>query len=415
MIVLARGACGSTICSMRRAIGQFLLLALGLSLQHCHGRPLDSPRVQVTSAVHELPTAPGVPRSVGSADPSPEPSPPVAPERPWLQLCGDSTADVPWLAAKTELVSGVPVTVLGHHEDAVAAVAFIDSTTVVSVGGDSVVHVWSICRPSEAQSYSLSSEGTALAVRGDGLVAVGTTRGDVFSLRAGVEKPKLFARVGKGIKTVSFSLDGKHLAVGGFSESVQIFDASSRRHLRTMGRGYGLVYSVAWARPGNVLAIGGHDGTVGLFELDERGPVRETKLGVPEATAWTPSVVFDCESRHLFAARNTFEDNDDVVQVWDVASRQLQQEWVVPTGITEAIAATCGGLVATGGWDAVSVRNRDGKVVAILQDAEETIRALAFSPDGNYLVSGSGRGKLHGRPGDDNTVRLYWVGDLAQR
>jgi WD40 repeat protein len=71
-----------------------------------------------------------------------------------------------------------------------------------------------------------------------------------------------------GVKSVSFSPDGRFLASGGADGVVRMWDIESGREVRRMEHG-DWVQSVSFSPDGRFLASGGRDGVVRVWEVEE--------------------------------------------------------------------------------------------------------------------------------------------------
>jgi WD40 repeat protein len=237
------------------------------------------------------------------------------------------------------------------------------------------------------------------------------------------------------IRSAAFSPDGSLLAVGygRFTGMLQeprpgqavLWDArSGGRKLAIPGQVDG-VCSVTFSPDGKTLAVTEYPGVVRLWDV-EGGRERLTI----KAPAWTPgSVAFSPDGRLLATGLWTGTKDgvsppgNDVV-VWDVATGKSA---LTLKGHTEGVHVVAfspnGRLIASGGWDGV-VKVWDasrGLIRATLEfpalhkrlgPAEPVVPvvAVAFSPDGRILVTSAGVLLARGRPEGVGEVTIWSAG-----
>jgi WD40 repeat protein len=82
------------------------------------------------------------------------------------------------------------------------------------------------------------------------------------------------------IAALAWSQDGRHIAVGGASPEVTIYDAESGKRIATCKGHRAGIYAVAFSPDGETLATGGFDGEVRLYHVTS-GELAKEFIPVP--------------------------------------------------------------------------------------------------------------------------------------
>jgi eukaryotic-like serine/threonine-protein kinase len=333
-----------------------------------------------------------------------------------------------------------------HNRGTGYVVVFSPDGRRLAAGSDGAVNVWDwqkeqllLTLPGHAR------KGISVAFSPDGRrLASGSWSGDVMIWDA--ETGQLLHTLSEhraSVSALAFSPDGRRLVSASFDRSLIVWDATTGQRLRHIEGHVGLVLGVAFSSPdGSRLASAGEDKTVRVWEaetsrevLDLRGHT-EWSLGVAvsldgprlasaggdgRVRVWDATPLWGDEGQEAFTLSQEAGEVWTVavdpdgrrlasaglgantpVKVWDVSSRRVTFEFRGHVGGAVFCVAwhPDGHRIASSGWDAeqklfvVKVWDaRTGEPGPPLPAGTETY-AVAFSPDGVHLVTGSANGSV---------------------
>ena len=315
-----------------------------------------------------------------------------------------------------EVSTGKNLTALQRHPRVVNAVVFSpDGLTLASTW--SGAEVWEVATgkrittlgelPNFAFSLAYSPDGTKLVTGSYNLKSTEHTV-KLWTVSTGKNLATLHGHAGF-VTTVAYSRDGKILASGSEDKTVKVWAVETGKNLATL-QGHGeSINSVAISPDGTKLASGSDDRTIRLWELptgralhtlskeslnklqidDEVGTKTERFMSRVKSVAFSPD--------GLILA--TLDEDiggslcGDAVKLWDVGTGQFLTALTDGTDFAGfAVAFSPDGTkLVSGSWaDTVELWEvSTQKHIATFPGHTGNVCAVAFSPDGTKLASGS--------------------------
>jgi WD40 repeat protein len=202
---------------------------------------------------------------------------------------------------------------------------------------------------------------------------------------------------GVTVGAVAFSSNSKILATGSANATIKLWNVADGMYLRTLEGLSSFVYSVAFSPDDQIVAAGSFD-HVGMWRVSD-GMLFQNLEG---HTSHVYSVAFSSDRRLLASA-----SSDDTVKVWQVSDGKQLLNLKADGFDSVAFSRDDTKLAATGNvvylW-----RARDGAPLYELKGHTDTVGSVAFSTDGQTLVSVSNDIEVRRWQVSDGT-RLYTI------
>ena len=241
----------------------------------------------------------------------------------------------------------------------------------------------------EKDSHALEQTDLSSTVLLDVNFGKASLRGTTLS--KAILSDSLFTKALGSVFAVTFSPDGRLLALGDVNNVVQVWDSRTGKVL-VLCRGHqNRVYSVVFSPDGRTLASSSSETTIKLWN-PINGECLRTLKGHQDRVR---SVVFSPDGNTLASC-----GEDSTIKLWNplyggcLRTLEGHQKLVLSIAFSPD-----GNTLATGGSDTtIKLWNPlNGECLCTLEGHQDWVRSVVFSPDGNTLVSGS----------SDTTIKLW--------
>jgi len=208
---------------------------------------------------------------------------------------------------------------------------------------------------------------------------------------SGIFKPTFTYRKHQSdVWTARFSPDGKYVLSASVDSTARVWDPSNGTDLLTLRHPSGITCAI-FSQDGKWIATSAYDSKVRIWSFPEGKLVHE--LSGHANTVWTLSISHD--SKQLASA-----GEDKVIRIWDIETGKLVQQltghgmniWDIKFNPVKPQLASGSFDRTVNIWDVLS-----GKSVKTITEHTQAVVSLEYTDDGKYLASTS----------DDKTVKIW--------
>jgi serine/threonine protein kinase len=309
-------------------------------------------------------------------------------------------------------VKGSCLRTLEGHSKPVHSVAYSpDGQQIASASEDGTARLWQTNggllqrtlgsgTTGSLDAVAFSAEGQAIAAAGyDGIIRLWRT-----STGTSASELKGHSRY---VSELAFSADGQWLASAGYDNTLRFWkiDLNQRLFLWQVVKAQpvhvlpnvhsGWVCSIAFSPDSQQVVSAGEDGTVKIWQTTQGKLIKtlQSHEGTAKAVAFSPN------GRTVVSSAT-----DKTIKIWDIAKGTLLQTIAARSEVNGLVFSRNGQVVASAQTDC-NIRLwqvSNGQQVGILTGHSDIVHAIALSPDGTSLVSGS----------EDKTVKVWSVKGL---
>lgn len=249
------------------------------------------------------------------------------------------------------------------HEDYINSIAFSpDSCYIVTASSDKTVRLWDLKGNPITILKGHENVVSSVAFSPDGkyIVSGGYDGMRLWDREGNLNQPLVI--YSERVFSVAFSPDGQTIASANW-KAVQLWDLKSNPIGEPIKVHEYAVYSVAFSSDGQYIVTSGTDGIVKVVNLKEEKDIRTID---PESDSHVNSVALSPYSNPYSDSKSTY--------------------------------------LAIASGKTVRIKNLDGYFIGQALEHEDKVTSVAFSPDGQYIVTGNW----------DRTVRLWELRNLIE-
>ncbi|MBW4615539.1 MAG: NACHT domain-containing protein [Desmonostoc vinosum HA7617-LM4] len=322
-----------------------------------------------------------------------------SPVQPILASCGQDHTIKLW-----DITKGACLKTLYGHTSIVTAIAFSpDAKLLASTSYDATVKVWHLATGQCVQTLK-GHNACVWSVAFHPAGQILATAGEDHTIKLWDLETECCVQTLKQhqhwVKAIAFSPEGQMLASGSFDQTVRLWDLHTGVCLMTLLGHAEVVTSVAFSPNGEQLVSGSYDQTVKIWDINT-GKCLDT-LEKHTNRIW--SVAFHPQG-HLIVSGG----DDHAARVWELQSGQCTKTFQGHSNAVYAIAHSWQqNLLASGHedqtiklWDVnldtPQLLKVDLQPFRVLHGHSNRVFSVAFSPDGQFLASGSA----------DRTIKLW--------
>jgi len=292
--------------------------------------------------------------------------------------------------------TGAELMILCGHREYVSSVVFSpDGKQLVSGSEDGTIKIWDVALDRERMILAGPQGGegqgrVAFSPDGARLISItGTGLLKVWDTATGTELTPLRGRR-IGLLSAAFSPDGKRIVSGSADNTIKVWDASTGAELMALRGHKGMVVSVGFSPDGRrIVSCGIQDKSIKVWDASTGAEL----MTLPGHKGYVFGGTFSPDGKRIVAVTSK------TLKVWDASTGaelmtlrghtsviQMQAVAFSPDG-KRIVSGSENGTIKV--WSGVS-----GEELMSVRGHTSRLRSVGFSPDGKRIISGSHDGTL---------------------
>jgi len=287
-----------------------------------------------------------------------------------------------------EVTSGREVRTLAGYTGAVGSASFSPDGKQIFFNSGGNIKLWDTVAGNEIRTFTVGGSFTTFSA--DGRQFISYPHGNAVKLRDAVTGNEIRTFTGhtKVVNSAAFSPDGKQIVTGSEDGTIKLWDTAMGNEIRSYKQKYYGVQCVAFSPDGKQILSGG-TGQITLWKVDSDKAVLDFKgLNIYFVTY----VAFSPDGKQVLSDAYNLFNYDNDVKLWDVKTGKAIKTFKGHKSAIHAMAFSPDGKhIASGSSDNTVILwdTATGKAAKTLTGHTSAVTSIAFSSDGRQILSGS--------------------------